>query len=360
MRRRFWPASPIQRARKPASRRSSAASTCSIRRRCSASASRSGVGVVEEDVDPDARVRAGDAGHVAQRAAGVRERLVPVDRRRAGLVDDHVREHVRQRGSSARRAGRGPAASIATGVAPSSATKPCTSRCRSGSVSAVGVRNQVAPSNRPALACSAPRVSEPQIGCPPTNRARAAGGGDDARLRRADVGDGGRGRRSPRAPPRPGRAAAAIGAATTHELGAGDRLRERRGRASTAPRSTAAASASGSGSQPRDVDARAPRGERHRGADQPGADDREPQLASCSDGPRCISSARRNARSSDCRRVQARVAERLVAGVELLLEHVLGAAEALRHVLAGELEVDAAGPGALLASRRRRSPRSRA
>ena len=37
-------------------------------------------GVVEEDVDPDARVRARDARHVAeQRAAGVRERLVPVD-----------------------------------------------------------------------------------------------------------------------------------------------------------------------------------------------------------------------------------------------------------------------------------------
>ena len=47
-------------------------------------------------------------------------------------------------------------------------------------------------------------------------------------------------------------------------------------------------------------------------------------------------------------RVQARVAERLVAGASSsLLEHRLGAAEALGHVLAGELEVDAAGPGAL-------------
>ena len=61
-------ASPIQRARKPASPRSSAASSCSTRRRCSASASRSALGVLEEDVDPDPRVRAGDAGHVAQRA----------------------------------------------------------------------------------------------------------------------------------------------------------------------------------------------------------------------------------------------------------------------------------------------------
>ena len=66
------------------------------------------------------------------------------------------------------------AASIATGVAPTSVMNPCTSRCRSGSVWATGVRNQVAPSKRPALAFSAPRVSEPQIGCPPTKRAEPA------------------------------------------------------------------------------------------------------------------------------------------------------------------------------------------
>ena len=35
--------------------------------------------VVEKDVDPDPRVRAGDARHVAQRAARRRERVVPVD-----------------------------------------------------------------------------------------------------------------------------------------------------------------------------------------------------------------------------------------------------------------------------------------
>ncbi len=62
------------------------------------------------------------------------------------------------------------AASIATGVAPTSEMKPWTSRCRSGSVCATGVRNHVAPSKSPALAFSAPRVSEPQIGWPPTNR----------------------------------------------------------------------------------------------------------------------------------------------------------------------------------------------
>ena len=52
--------------------------------------------VVEEDVDPDPRVRAGDAGHVAQRAARRLQRVVAVDARRAGLVEEHVRERVRQ------------------------------------------------------------------------------------------------------------------------------------------------------------------------------------------------------------------------------------------------------------------------
>ena len=52
--------------------------------------------VVEEDVDPDARVRAGHARHVAERAADRRERVVPVDARLAGLHDEQVRERVRQ------------------------------------------------------------------------------------------------------------------------------------------------------------------------------------------------------------------------------------------------------------------------
>ena len=61
-------------------------------------------------------------------------------------------------------------ASIATGRAPSEATNPCTARRSSGPVPAVGVRNQVAPSNRSAFARSGPRVSAPQIGCPPMKR----------------------------------------------------------------------------------------------------------------------------------------------------------------------------------------------
>ena len=54
--------------------------------------------------------------------------------------------------------------------------------------------------------------------------------------------------------------------------------------------------------------------------------------------------------------VQARVAERLVAVVELLLEHGLGAAEALGDVLAGELDVDAARPRPDRRGAPRRSP----
>ena len=61
-------------------------------------------------------------------------------------------------------------ASIATGRAPSDVTKPCTVRSSSGPVPAVGVRNQVAPSNSSAFARSGPRVSAPQIGWPPTKR----------------------------------------------------------------------------------------------------------------------------------------------------------------------------------------------
>ena len=53
-------------------------------------------GVVEEDVDPDPGIRAGDASHVAQRPARRGERLVPVHAHRAGLVQQHVRERVRE------------------------------------------------------------------------------------------------------------------------------------------------------------------------------------------------------------------------------------------------------------------------
>ena len=54
-------------------------------------------GVLEKDVDPDPRVRSGDARHVPQRSprrGG--QRLVPVDPRRAGLVDEQVGERMRE------------------------------------------------------------------------------------------------------------------------------------------------------------------------------------------------------------------------------------------------------------------------
>ena len=52
--------------------------------------------VVEEDVHPDPGVGACDAGHVAQRAPCCGERIVPVDARRARLVEQHVRERMRE------------------------------------------------------------------------------------------------------------------------------------------------------------------------------------------------------------------------------------------------------------------------
>jgi hypothetical protein len=88
MRRRFDEASPIQRASKRGLDLLDSPAVLGER-------GADGPRVVEEDVDPDARVRAGDARHVAQGAAGMRERLVPFDAIGARLVDDHVREDVR-------------------------------------------------------------------------------------------------------------------------------------------------------------------------------------------------------------------------------------------------------------------------
>ena len=52
--------------------------------------------VVEEDVDPDARVGAGDPRHVAERATRRLQRIVTVDARLARLVQQGVRERVRE------------------------------------------------------------------------------------------------------------------------------------------------------------------------------------------------------------------------------------------------------------------------
>ena len=58
------------------------------------------------------------------------------------------------------------------------------------------------------------------------------------------------------------------------------------------------------------------------------------------------SSATRKARSSDWLAVEPRVAGRLVALVQVVLEDLVAAADALGDVVAGELDVDAAGVGA--------------
>src|SRR5215207_1661431 len=46
------------------------------------------LGVLEEDVDPDARVRARDPSHLAERAASGCERFVPVYAHSARLIED--------------------------------------------------------------------------------------------------------------------------------------------------------------------------------------------------------------------------------------------------------------------------------
>ena len=52
--------------------------------------------VVQEDVDPDPRVGAGDAGHVAERPADGGQRVMAVHAPGAGLVDQRVGDGVRQ------------------------------------------------------------------------------------------------------------------------------------------------------------------------------------------------------------------------------------------------------------------------
>ena len=129
------------------------------------------VGIVEEHVDPHARVGARDSRHVAERAAGVRERLVPLDSGGAGLVDDDVREHVRDvarerdelvvGGRLDRMRERPELADEAVdeGVALRGSSRSSASETTS--------RPRRAPTRRG----SAPCASLPAIGCPPTNRA---------------------------------------------------------------------------------------------------------------------------------------------------------------------------------------------
>ena len=88
----------------------------------------------------------------------------------------------------------------------------------------------------------------------------------------------------------------------------------------------------------------AARGERRGRADQARPDDGEPCRPRPAPYAPRISSATRNARSSDWRALSRGSQSGLVPVVELLLEHLLGAAEALGHVLAGDLEMNPARP----------------
>ena len=193
-------------------------------------------------------------------------------------------------------------ASIATGVAPSAASRRCRSRRRAGSVSASGVRYQVAPSNSSARAFCAPRVSMPAIGWPPMKRGRSSGRHrcDDAGLGRADVGD--RRLRRQGLELRQHGGQLGHGRAQDHELGARDGRRQvvgdlvhaaaRHGRLERARVGIEAHDAS---------DARAlARREAERAAHQSEPDDRETLDHSDRASPR-INSARRKARSSDWR-----------------------------------------------------------
>ena len=190
MRRRFAAASPIQPAMNSPSRRARAASTSSIRRRCSASAGADRVGVVDEHVDPHARVRSGDARHVAERAAGVRKRLVALDAGGAGLVDDDVGEHVgqvaRERDELVVR-GRLDRVREGAELADEAVNEGVALRARLRGRRQEPGRALEEPGGgmRGAVRLLAgDRVPADEAG-------RACGGRDDARLRRAGVGDGG-------------------------------------------------------------------------------------------------------------------------------------------------------------------------
>ncbi len=243
IRRRLPAASAIQRASEPGVARLRARPRAARRgaggRRaplCSA------LGVVEEDVDPDARVRAGHAGHVAERPSRRCERLVAVDASRSRLIDEHVCEHVRK----VARQRDEPIVRARVDGDRRRAEARLRSRARAGSARdrsrAAVTRNQVAPSNRFALACSAPRASEPQTGWPPMKRGDAGCRGADRLLRRADVRHGARLRCSLEHRTRP---AWRAGRRAPRRRRARPRRappRATRLRSSTAPRSTAVAS----------------------------------------------------------------------------------------------------------------------
>ena len=141
------------------------------------------VGIAQEDVAPDGGVRARESRHLAERGAGERERRVVVRRR---LGDASMSRFASAWGrwlvSASRRSWA--SASVRTVRAPSEETKRSTSATLSAEDASVGVRNQVASSNRSAAARAGPPVAPPATGWPGTKRGildrreRALGRGD--------------------------------------------------------------------------------------------------------------------------------------------------------------------------------------
>ena len=95
-RRRLPVASPIQRARKPASPARERGLDLLDPPPVLGERRGERLPVLEEDVDPDPRVRTGDPRHVAERSPGGGERVVPLEPGRARLVEQDVRERVGQ------------------------------------------------------------------------------------------------------------------------------------------------------------------------------------------------------------------------------------------------------------------------
>ena len=181
-------------------RRPSSAERISVRRAIDASsAAPQRLAVRAVDAGPELRSRARDARGVAEARAGRRHPLAA--ERPGGLLDEDVREHVRQMRDGGHRA-------VVVGRVDDlrdARRSPSGSRCtRSSSTPLVvgcGVRYQVAPSKRSSRACSTPETSAPASGWPPTKRSSVPGRGDDLALRRADVGHRAA-RRAPRRGPR--------------------------------------------------------------------------------------------------------------------------------------------------------------
>ncbi len=253
--------------------------------------------VVQEDVHPDMRICPGHAGHVAKRSTHRGERIVPVDAARTRLVGEQVREcvgqvagqrhqpivgigvdrhrpgaepgHVSVHGAVRRRVGRGP-----RGHEPGGALEQ--SRAGVGHAARLGAAHGVAAHELRMVADRA----------------------DHAALGRSDVGHRGRvGRRLERLCDQVGQHGDRPG--HEHDVGTGARLGDaRRGTVDRAGLQTLDQSLRVLVERGHDV-AAASGGEADRTADQAQADDADVHCGSAAGTARCISSASRNARSSD-------------------------------------------------------------